>query len=104
MTAALSIRDLHKSFGATAIIKGVTLDIEAGERHAVIGPNGAGKSTFFHLISGRFAPDRGQILLDGQDITGLPSYTISRLGLSRSFQVTSLFPRMTVFENLRSAA
>lgn len=104
MTVALSIRDLHKSFGATAIIKGVTLDIAAGERHAVIGPNGAGKSTFFHLISGRFAPDSGQILLGGQDITGLPSYAISRLGLSRSFQVTSLFPRMTVFENLRSAA
>ncbi len=104
MTAALSIRDLRKSFGATAIIKGVTLDIAAGERHAVIGPNGAGKSTFFHLISGRFAPDSGQILLDGQDITGLPSHVISRRGLSRSFQVTSLFPRMTVFENLRNAA
>jgi branched-chain amino acid transport system ATP-binding protein len=104
MTAALAIRDLRKSFGATAIIKGVTLDIATGERHAVIGPNGAGKSTFFHLISGRYAPDDGQILLDGHDITGLPSHVISRRGLSRSFQVTSLFPRMTVFENLRGAA
>ena len=104
MTPALSIRDLCKSFGATAIIKGVTLDIAAGERHAVIGPNGAGKSTFFHLISGRYAPDAGQILLDGQDITGLPSHIISRRGLSRSFQVTALFARMTVFENLRNAA
>jgi branched-chain amino acid transport system ATP-binding protein len=104
MTPALSIRDLHKSFGATAIIKGVTLDIAAGERHAVIGPNGAGKSTFFHLISGRLAPDRGAILLDGEDITGLPPHVISRRGLARSFQVTSLFPRMTVFENLRNAA
>ena len=104
MTPALSIRDLRKSFGATAIIKGVTIDVAAGERHAVIGPNGAGKSTFFHLVSGRYAPDGGQILLHGQDITGLPSHLISRRGLSRSFQVTSLFPRMTVFENLRNAA
>ncbi len=101
---ALSIRDLRKSFGATSIIKGVTLDIARGERHAVIGPNGAGKSTFFHLISGRYVPDAGRILLDGQDITGLPPHVISRRGLARSFQVTSLFPRMTVFENLRSAA
>ena len=104
MSAALSIRDLRKSFGATEIIKGVTLEIAAGERHAVIGPNGAGKSTFFHLISGRFAPDGGSILLNGQDITGLPSHVISQRGLSRSFQVTSLFPRMTVYENLRGAA
>ena len=106
MTAslALQIRDLRKSFGATAIIKGVTLDIPAGERHAVIGPNGAGKSTFFHLVSGHLRPDGGEILLDGQTITGLPSYVISRRGLSRSFQVTSLFARMTVFENLRAAA
>ncbi len=101
---ALSIRGLCKSFGATSIIKGVTLDIARGERHAVIGPNGAGKSTFFHLISGRYVPDAGTILLDGQDITGLPPHVISRRGLARSFQVTSLFPRMTVFENLRSAA
>ena len=104
MSAILSIRDLRKSFGATAIIKGLTLDIAAGERHAIIGPNGAGKSTFFHLVSGRLRPDAGQILLGGRDITGLPSHVISRLGLSRSFQVTSLFARMTVFENLRVAA
>ena len=92
MTPALSITDLHKRFGNTGIIKGITLDIAAGERHAVIGPNGAGKSTFFHLISGRFAPDRGAILLNGADITGLPAHVISRRGLARSFQVTSLFP------------
>ncbi len=104
MSAILSIRDLRKSFGATAIIKGLTLDVAPGERHAIIGPNGAGKSTFFHLVSGRLRPDGGQILLAGRDITGLPSHVISRLGLSRSFQVTSLFARMTVFENLRVAA
>ncbi len=104
MTPALSILDLRKSFGATSIIKGITLDIAAGERHAVIGPNGAGKSTFFHLVSGRLVPDAGQVLLNGEDITGLPAHVISRRGLSRSFQVTSLFARMTVFENLRNAA
>ncbi len=104
MTAALAIRDLRKSFGATAIIKGITMEVAEGERHAVIGPNGAGKSTFFHLVSGRHAPDGGQVLLHGQDITGLPPHVISRRGLSRSFQVTSLFARMTVFENLRNAA
>jgi branched-chain amino acid transport system ATP-binding protein len=102
--SALSIQDLRKSFGATAIIKGITLDVARNERHAIIGPNGAGKSTFFHLISGRLTPDAGRILLDGDDITGLPPHVISRRGLSRSFQVTSLFPRMTVFENLRGAA
>ncbi len=104
MTLALSIKNLRKSFGATAIIKGITVDIAAGERHAVIGPNGAGKSTFFHLVSGRYVPDGGRILLHGEDITGLPPHMTSRRGLSRSFQVTSLFPRMTVFENLRGAA
>ncbi len=104
MTAALSVRDLRKSFGATSVIDGITLDVARGERHAIIGPNGAGKSTLFHLVSGRFPPDSGQVLLDGHDITGLPCHVISRSGLSRSFQVTSLFSRMTVFENLRNAA
>ena len=104
VTPALAIRNLRKSFGATAIIKGITLDISPGERHAVIGPNGAGKSTFFHLVSGRYAPDAGEVLLHGEDITGLPPHVISRRGLSRSFQVTSLFGGMTVFENLRNAA
>ncbi len=104
MTSALSVRGVRKSFGATEIIKGADLEVAAGERHAVIGPNGAGKSTLFHLVSGRFAPDAGTILLHGRDITGLPPFVISRRGLSRSFQVTSLFPRMTVLENLRNAA
>ena len=101
---ALCLCDVRKSFGATAIIKGITLDIAAGERHAVIGPNGAGKSTLFHLITGRFPADSGQILLDGEDITGMPPHAIFRRGLARSFQVTSLFPLLSVFENLRCAA
>ena len=104
MTSALSIKGLRKRFGSLEIIRGITLEVAAGERHAIIGPNGAGKSTFFHLLSGFVRPDEGQVLLDGHDITGLPSHVISRRGLSRSFQVTSLFARMTVFENLRNAA
>jgi branched-chain amino acid transport system ATP-binding protein len=101
---ALSLVDVHKSFGATTVIRGVTLDIAGGERHAIIGPNGAGKSTLFHLITGRFAASAGRILLDGADITGLPAHAIYRRGLARSFQVTSLFNRLSVFENLRCAA
>jgi branched-chain amino acid transport system ATP-binding protein len=102
MTAiALSLQDLHKSFGATPIIRGVSLDIKAGERHAIIGPNGAGKSTLFHLISGRFPLTAGKIALKGEDITGHKPFEINRRGLSRSFQVTNIFPRLTVFENVR---
>jgi len=102
MTAiALSLQDLHKSFGATPIIRGVSLDIKAGERHAIIGPNGAGKSTLFHLISGRFPLTAGKITLKGEDITGHKPFEINRRGLSRSFQVTNIFPRLTVFENVR---
>ncbi|WP_428249002.1 ABC transporter ATP-binding protein [Ferrovibrio sp.] len=102
MTAiALSLQDLHKSFGATPIIRGVSLDIKAGERHAIIGPNGAGKSTLFHLISGRLSLTAGRIALKGEDITGQKPFEINRRGLSRSFQVTNIFPRLTVFENVR---
>jgi len=99
--AALQLIDLHKRFGATPIIRGVKLEVTRGERHAVIGPNGAGKSTLFNLISGRFPASSGQIKLNGEDITGLPPYVINRRGLSRSFQVTNIFPRMSVFENIR---
>lgn len=100
-TAALSLVDVHKSFGNTPIIRGVSLDVPMGERHAIIGPNGAGKSTLFHLISGRFPVTTGRILLRSEDITGLAPYQINRRGLSRSFQVTNIFPRLSVFENLR---
>jgi branched-chain amino acid transport system ATP-binding protein len=100
--AAIRLADVHKSFGPTPIIMGVSLDIARGERHAIIGPNGAGKTTLFNLISGRFPVTRGRIELDGHAIDGLAPHRINRLGLSRSFQITSIFPRMTVLENLRS--
>ena len=101
--SALELRQVHKSFGRTPIINGVDLAIARGERHAVIGPNGAGKSTLFNLVSGRFAPTSGQILLGGEEITGLDAHEINRRGLSRSFQITNIFPRLSVYENVRCA-
>lgn len=101
MTAALEITNLRKSFGQAEIIRGVDLEVMPGERHAVIGPNGAGKSTLFNLITGRFPQTAGVIQLHGQDLRGKAPYEINRMGLSRSFQVTNIFPRMTVFENVR---
>ena len=99
----LHLQDVHKRFGATPIIRGVTLSVARGERHAIIGPNGAGKSTLFNLVSGRVAPTTGTIRLDGADITGERPYRIARRGLARSFQVTHIFPRLTVRENVRCA-
>ena len=98
---AIELKNLHKSFGKTEIIRGANLAVEPGERVAIIGPNGAGKSTLFNLISGRFSPTSGEILLNGRRIDGLPPYEISRLGLARSFQVSNLFSKLSVFENLR---
>jgi branched-chain amino acid transport system ATP-binding protein len=98
---ALELKDLRKSFGKTEIIRGCSLQVNAGERVAVIGPNGAGKSTLFNLVSGRFAPSSGQVLLHGQRIDGKRPFEINRLGLSRSFQITNIFPKLSVFENLR---
>ncbi|AZU55927.1 ABC transporter ATP-binding protein [Ralstonia pseudosolanacearum] len=100
---ALELRDVRKRFGATEIIRGVNLTIGRGERHALIGPNGAGKSTTFNLISGRFAPSAGSVRLNGEEIAGLAPYEINRRGLSRSFQITNIFHRLSVFENLRCA-
>src|SRR5262249_18040148 len=101
MNAALSLQDVHKSFGAAKIINGVSLDIAAGEPHAIIGPNGAGKSTLFNLISGRFPVSSGKILLGEEEITGLKPFQINRKGLSRSFQVTNIFHNLSVYENIR---
>jgi branched-chain amino acid transport system ATP-binding protein len=101
MTPAIELVDVRKSFGATQIIRGVSLTIEAGTRQAVIGPNGAGKSTLFNLITGKYPVSAGRIRLKGESITGLRPYEINRRGLSRSFQVTNIFPWLSVFENVR---
>ena len=100
---ALELKAIHKSFGKTQIIRGIDLAVEAGERVAIIGPNGAGKSTLFNLISGRFAPTSGEIWLGSHRIDGKQPFEINRLGLSRSFQITNIFPKLSVFENIRCA-
>lgn len=99
----LQLRGLRKSFGETEIIRGVDLAVAAGERRALIGPNGAGKSTLFHLISGNLAPTAGTVAFQGRDITGWAPQRVNRLGLARSFQITNIFPKLTVFENIRLA-
>mmetsp|Transcript_22697 Transcript_22697/g.37369 ORF Transcript_22697/g.37369 Transcript_22697/m.37369 type:complete len:252 (+) Transcript_22697:2478-3233(+) len=101
MTPALELDGLKKSFGKTEIIRGVDLSIATSERHAIIGPNGAGKSTLFNLITGRFPQTEGAIRLHGADLAGKALFEINRMGLSRSFQITNIFPKMTVFENVR---
>jgi branched-chain amino acid transport system ATP-binding protein len=94
---------VHKSFGRTPILRGVDLAVPRGERHAIIGPNGAGKSTLFNLISGRLAPSAGVVRLDGWDVTGAKPQEINRRGLARSFQITNIFPRLSVWENIQCA-
>lgn len=100
---AVELDNVHKSFGKTQIIRGAQLQVRQGERVAIIGPNGAGKSTLFNLISGRLAPTSGQIRLFGERIEGKAPYEINRKGLARSFQVSNLFPKLSVFENIRCA-
>ena len=103
MTPAIEFRGVQKSFGPTEVIRGVDLTIRLGEIHAVIGPNGAGKSTLFNLVTGLYHVSRGHIALNGEDITNRAPHDISRKGLSRSFQVTNIFHRMSVYENVRCA-
>lgn len=103
MSYAVELTDVRKSFGRTEIIRGASLQVNAGERVAIIGPNGAGKSTLFNLISGRFHATSGSIKVHGKDIAGLAPYEINRMGLARSFQVSNLFVRLSVFENIRCA-
>ncbi|MGF6921868.1 ABC transporter ATP-binding protein [Paraburkholderia sp. 40] len=104
MIPALALHGIEKRFGSTQILRGVDLAIEPGERHALIGPNGAGKSTLFNLIGGCARPSAGRIHLFGADITRLAPAAIARRGLARSFQSTSVFARLSVFDNLRCAA
>jgi branched-chain amino acid transport system ATP-binding protein len=100
---AVELRGVQKSFGNTSVIRDVNLTVVKGERHALIGPNGAGKSTLFNLISGYIIPTVGSILLKDEIVSGLPPYQINRRGLSRSFQVSNVFAKMSVWENIRCA-
>lgn len=103
MTPALELRAVQMRFGEMTILREISLAVQPGERVAIIGPNGAGKSTLFNLVSGRLAPTGGRILLNGRRIDGLRPYAINRLGLARSFQITNLFARLSVRDNLRCA-
>ncbi|HWP34478.1 MAG TPA: ABC transporter ATP-binding protein [Thermodesulfobacteriota bacterium] len=100
MTAALAVHDLTKDFGGLRALDGVTLEVRTGERVAILGPNGAGKTTLFNLVTGLLRPSRGRIALLGRDVTTLPAHRRARLGLSRTFQVTTLFPNLTVLDSL----
>ncbi|OGP48303.1 MAG: ABC transporter ATP-binding protein [Deltaproteobacteria bacterium RBG_13_51_10] len=103
MGCALKLENIHKDFSGLQVLKGIHLEIKEGERHAIIGPNGAGKSTLFNIITGLYKPSKGRLLFREKDITGWPIHKISRMKISRSFQITNLYPRMTVFENVRNA-
>ena len=98
---ALKLDNVKKNFAGTEIIRGLNLSVARDERHAVIGPNGAGKSTAYNLITGRYQVSSGKVFLNGEDITNLQPYEVKRKGLSRSFQITNIFPKMSVFENVR---
>jgi branched-chain amino acid transport system ATP-binding protein len=106
VTAAgsLALDGLQRTFGALAAVNGVTLSVSPRERRAIIGPNGAGKTTLFNLITGHLAPTAGRILFEGAPIAGLPPHAVARRGISRSFQRTNVFSRLSVRENLRLAA
>ena len=97
----LEVDSVNLSFGATQILRNLSLAVEEGDRHAIIGPNGAGKSTLFNVVSGMYAPQSGTVTLDGERISGLGSHHVARRGLSRSFQISAIFASMSVFENVR---
>ncbi|RJG44449.1 MULTISPECIES: ABC transporter ATP-binding protein [unclassified Mesorhizobium] len=99
----LSLSSVQKSFAMVRVLEAIDLDIAKGERHALIGPNGAGKSTLFNLISGAFAPTSGSIQLNGASVAGLVPHKLNRAGLGRSFQITHVFDKLTVRENIRLA-
>src|ERR1041384_3513850 len=100
----LEVRGASKHFGSLVAVRDVSLSVAAGELRAIIGPNGAGKTTFFNLISGFFPPTSGTIMFDGKDITRLATHERVARGMARTFQITEIFPELTVFENVRIAA
>jgi branched-chain amino acid transport system ATP-binding protein len=100
---ALELHDIHHDFSGLQVLSGINLEVREGERHAIIGPNGAGKSTLFNIVTGRFAPRKGRVLYRGRDITCAPPHRIARMGVGRSFQIINIFPRLTVYQSVRSA-
>ena len=104
MSAVISVKDLSLSIGGAKILDGITLDVEENETFGIIGPNGAGKTTFFNLLSGLYTPTRGEIFVGEQNITKLEPHERTNLGLARTFQTSSVFPNLTLLENVRIAA
>jgi len=102
--SVLEVRGVTKSFGSLVAVRDVSIAVERGELRAVIGPNGAGKTTFFNLISGFFPPSAGSIVFDGRDITRVAAHRRVALGMARTFQITEIFPELTVAENVRISA
>ena len=100
----LETHDLSRYFGGLKAVEGVSFQLKQGDFHSIIGPNGAGKTTFLNLISGTLKPTQGRVIYKGQDITDLPTHRMAHLGIARSYQITNLFPTLTVFENIRIAA
>jgi branched-chain amino acid transport system ATP-binding protein len=99
----LRTEGLTRSFGTLLAVDGVAVSVHRGELRSIIGPNGAGKTTFFRLISGEMVPSAGRIWFDGREITGLPQHAVARLGIAKSYQITNVFPHLTVLENVRVA-
>ena len=100
--AILKIKGLKKFFGGLIAVAGVDMETQDGQIHSIIGPNGAGKTTLFNLITGYYPCDEGQVFFKGRDITGLPPQKIVKMGMGRSFQVTNIFPKLSVFENIQA--
>ena len=99
----LSAKDVGVSFGKFTALRGVSADFRRGELAGIIGPNGAGKSTFFNTLSGAFPPTTGQVVFEGRTISGLPQHRYAKLGIAKSFQITTVFPQLTTLENVRVA-
>jgi branched-chain amino acid transport system ATP-binding protein len=104
VTNVLEVKTVTKAFGSLIAVRGVSLTVGQGELHAVIGPNGAGKTTFFNLISGFFPPTSGTIVYEGRDVTRVPASRRAQMGMARTFQVTEIFPELSVYENVRTAS
>ena len=100
----LEVRNVTKTFGSLVAVQNVSLSVQRGELRAIIGPNGAGKTTFFNMISGYFPPTTGAIFFEGRDVTRVPAHARVGLGMARTFQITEIFPELTVHENVLSAA
>jgi branched-chain amino acid transport system ATP-binding protein len=101
-SVVLEVRDVGKQFGALAALTDVSFAVREGEVFSVIGPNGAGKSTLFNVISGLHTPSRGKVVFQGEDLTGLPPELINRKGLAKTFQITNVFPEISVYETSRA--